>query len=103
MNEDFKTQVWQMVKRQGLSFVLILGLAYIFWAENQDLRKQIISNNEEIKAYYKTDNAEMREVVKRSNEVIERNNRIFESFFLSEKPAKLAKRVFVDKEEETEK
>lgn len=88
MNEDLKTQLWQMVKRQGLSFVLILGLAYIFWAENQDLRKQIQDSNQEIKDYYKNDNAEMRKVVERSNEVIERNNRIFESFFLRDKKFK---------------
>lgn len=85
MTEDLKAQLWAMVKRQGLSFILIMGLAYIFWSENQDLRKQIQDSNQEIKDYYKTDNAEMRKVVERSNEVIERNNRIFESFFLNKK------------------
>lgn len=77
---DIKEQLWLMIKRQGISFVVILAVAYFFYNENEKMRIDIKSANDEIKTYYKTDNVEMRRIIERSNDVIERNNRIFEAY-----------------------
>jgi hypothetical protein len=77
---DIKAQLWLMVKRQGISFIIILGVTYFFYRENVQMRVEIKNANDEIKTYYKTDNAEMRRVIERSNDVMERNNRIFEAY-----------------------
>ena len=78
--KDIKEQLWLMIKRQGISFIIILAVAYFFFNENEKMRIDIKAANDEIKTYYKTDNAEMRRVIERSNEVMERNNRIFEAY-----------------------
>jgi type III secretory pathway component EscU len=50
---DIKEQMWLLIKRQGISFIIILSVAYFFYRENEKLRIDIKVSNDEIKAYYK--------------------------------------------------
>ena len=78
--DDVKLQLWQLVKRQGLPFIILLMAVWYIRNDNEILRAELRKSQEEIKAYYKSDNQQMLKVIERNNEVIDRNNRIFEKF-----------------------
>jgi Mg2+ and Co2+ transporter CorA len=84
MNVD---TLWNIIQQNGLAFSLLGGIAWYFYNRTEKLAEDLRKSSDEIKQYYKNDNAEMRrvlehsnEVMEHSNEVIKRNNEIFEEF-----------------------
>ena len=70
---EFKRELWIMLKRHGLAYLTMFAFAYYFYQKSEKLEERIESTKNEILNYYKVDNAQMRLV-------IDRNNQLFEAF-----------------------
>lgn len=67
----FSEKIFEVLKRQGVSF-LLLGIAvWYFYTENKELRGQIHDLQVDTIRNYQTDNAQMRQVIERNTFVIE--------------------------------
>lgn len=82
---DWRSDIWSLVRKQGLAYITMLFLAWYFYNENQKLKDDIQAAKTEVVNYYKNDNAEMRRVLIENNRIINRNNDIFEDFLKSKR------------------
>ncbi len=76
-NAEEMAKIWlsilKAVQQQGLSFMLMLGIAYYFQGQNNDLRTEQKQCNEAQMELY-------REHAKNMEKVIDRNTKAFENF-----------------------
>jgi hypothetical protein len=67
----FTDKLFEILKKQGVSF-LLLGIAvWYFYLENNDLRSEVKSIQADVIKSYQNDNAEMRKVIERNTIVME--------------------------------
>jgi hypothetical protein len=78
--DSIKDKLVQIFLKQGITVILLLLAIWYIKTDNDELRAQLFKNQEKIESYYKNDNVQMLKAIERGNEVIARNNQIFESY-----------------------
>jgi hypothetical protein len=67
----FSEKLFEILKRQGISF-LLLGIAvWYFYTENKELRGELKDLQSDVIRNYQNDNAKMREAIDRNTFVIQ--------------------------------
>ena len=75
-------KIFDILKKQGLPFLLLAGAVWYFYVENKHLNDRIDKlsfDNVQISVSYKVDHESMRLIIQNNTDVIKKNTEVFET------------------------